>query len=180
MLYTYEQCIEKYGSKYLVRKAVENGVLYRLDRGIYSDKKYVSEEAVISHKYPKGILTLDSAFYFYNLTDVIPEKYYLATDRDSSKIVDDRVVQVFEQKNLLTMGATTVDKDGCNINIYSKERLLVELLRHKSKMPFDYYKEVLLNFREIINELDIRKIQDYAYESPKTSMIIETLQLEVL
>jgi hypothetical protein len=56
----------------------------------------------------------------------------------------------------------------------------VELLRHKSKLPFDYYKEVLLNYREIIDDLDIRLIQDYAYEVPKSAKIMETLQLEVL
>ena len=66
------------------------------------------------------------------------------------------------------------------INIYNKERMLIELLRHKSKLPFDYYKEVLLNYREIIDELDIRLIQDYAYEVPKSAKIMETLQLEVL
>ena len=39
--------------------------------------------------------------------------------------------------------------------------MLVELLRHKSKIPFDYYKEVLLIFRDIVYDLDIRMIQDF-------------------
>ena len=138
------------------------------------------EELIIAAKYPKAVLTLNSAFYHYGLTDVIPEKYYLATDRDSYKITDTRVVQIFEKGDLLRLGEVKIEQDGCNINIYNRERLLVELLRHKSKFPFDYYKEVLLSFREIIDELDIRTIQDYAYEVPKTDKIMETLQLEVL
>ena len=73
-----------------------------------------------------------------------------------------------------------MEREGCVINIYSKERMLVELLRHKSKLPFDYYKEILLNYRDMIHDLDIPLIQDYAYEVPKTSMIMELLQLEVL
>ena len=81
---------------------------------------------------------------------------------------------------MLTLGAITIEQDGCNITIYDKERLLVELLRHKSKLPFDYYKEVLLNYREIVDDLDIRLIQDYACEVPKSAKIMETLQLEVL
>jgi len=180
MLYSYDQCIEIYGTKYLVRKAVENGDLYQLDRGIYSDKKHVSEDAVISFKYPKGILTLNGAFYYYGLTDVIPNKHYLATDRNSSKIHDNRVVQIFEHQDLLNLGAVSIVKDGCQINIYNRERLLVELLRHKTKFPFDYYKEILLNYREIVNDIDIRAVQDYACEVPKSSKIMETLQLEVL
>ena len=180
MLYSYKESINKYGSKYLLKKAVDSGDFYRLEEGIYSDERYVSEEIVIAAKYPKAIYTLDSAFYRYGLTDVIPEKYYLATDRDASKIGDDRVVQIFERRDLLSLGAVTIEQDGCIINIYNRERLLVELLRHKSKMAFDYYKEVLLNYREIIDDLDIRLIQDYAYEVPKSAKIMETLQLEVL
>ena len=78
------------------------------------------------------------------------------------------------------LGAATEQKDGCIINIYSKERMLIELIRHKSKLPFDYYKEILLNYRKIIYDLDIRAIQDYAEAVPKSAMIMKTLRLEVL
>ena len=39
---------------------------------------------------------------------------------------------------------------------------------------------VLLNFREIIYDLDIRAVQDYAEAVPKSARIMETLQMEVL
>ena len=58
--------------------------------------------------------------------------------------------------------------------------MLVELIRNKNNLPFDYYKEILLNYRKMINELDIQAIQEYAYALPKTNMVLETLQLEVL
>ena len=180
MIFTYEESVNKYGSKFLLKKAVEREEIFQLEKGVYSDKKYASEEEIIASKYPKAIFTLDSAFYHYNLTDVIPEKHYLATDRNASKIPDKRVVQIFEYSEILTLGLTTYLSNGVEINIYNKERLLVELLRHKTKLPFDYYKEVLLNYREIISELDIRTIQDYVYAVPKSSKIMETLHLEVL
>ena len=180
MLYSYEEGVRKYGSKYLLKKALLSGKIFQQDRGIYSDEQYISEEFVMAAKYPKAVYTLNSAFYHYNLTDVIPEKHYLATDRDAAKIPDKRVVQVFERKDILTLGAIVYKKNGCIINIYNRERLLIELLRYKNKLPFDYYKEVLLNYRDIIPDLDIRAIQDYAAEVPKTAMIMKTLQLEVL
>ena len=180
MLFTYEQCLKKYGNKYFLKKSLDSGEVYKLDKGIYSDEKYVPEDAILAIKYPKAIFTLNSAFYYYGLTDVIPEKHYLATDRNAAKITDNRVVQIFENSNLLSLGAITATKNGNTINIYNKERLLVELLRHKGKLSFDYYKEVLLSFREIIYELDIRLIQDYASLVPKSSKIMKILQLEVL
>lgn len=180
MLYTYDTCVKKYGSKYLLKKAVDTGKIFQLEKGVYADEHYVSEELVIAAKYPKAVFTMASAFYHYGLTDVIPDKYYLATDRNAAKIPDKRIVQVFEKSDLVMLGVNTEIKNGCRINIYSKERMLVELLRHKCKIPFDYYKEVLNNYRDIIYELDIRAIQDYAEAVPKSSMIMEKLQLEVL
>lgn len=180
MIYSYAEGVELFKSKYNLKKAVEQGKIYQLEKGIYSDKKYIPENVIIGSKYPQAIFTLNSAFYYYNLTDVIPEQYYLSTDRNAAKISDKRVVQIFEKSNLLLLGATTMEVNGGSINIYNKERLLVELLRHRSKFPFDYYKEVLLSFRDIIYDLDNRLVQDYACEVPKSSKIMETLQLEVL
>lgn len=180
MLYTYEDAVTKFGSKYLLKKAVGEGNFFQQERGVYSDTKYVPALQIISMKYPKAVFTMDSAFYYHGLTDVIPEKYCIATDRDATKICKKNIIQIFENKNLLNLGVEQMKREGCVINIYSKERMLVELLRHKSKLPFDYYKEILLNYRDMIHDLDITLIQDYAYEVPKTSMIMELLQLEVL
>ena len=72
MILTLKQCMEKYGSKYLMQKAIAQGRLFRLDRGVYSDKKNESEMAVVSKKYPHAVFTLNSAFYYYGLTDSIP------------------------------------------------------------------------------------------------------------
>jgi len=58
--------------------------------------------------------------------------------------------------------------------------MLIELLRYKSKLPFDYYKEILLNYRKILPLLDMQAIQDYAYDAPKSGKVMETLQMEVL
>lgn len=180
MLFTYAQCKAKYGSQYQIDKALKREYLFQIEKGIYSDKKRENELAVISFKYPSAVLTLNSAFYYYNLTDTIPEKYYLATERGAAKIPDNRVIQKFENSNTVQLGAVDYEEKGTKIHIYNKERLLLELLRNKSKLPFDYYKEVLNNYRKIIDILSMQDIQDYAYELPKSHMILELLQLEVL
>lgn len=57
--------------------------------------------------------------------------------------------------------------------------MLVELLRYKNKLPFDYYKEILGNYRNLIYELDIERIQEYVTTFPKAKMISEALDKEV-
>ena len=80
----------------------------------------------------------------------------------------------------LDMGKTVIDINGAQINIYNKERMLVELLRNKNKLPFDYYKEIILNYRKIINTIDIALVMDYIYALPKAEFVSDALQLEIL
>ena len=57
-MYTQAECIEKFGSKYNMNKVMEEGLLYRVDRGIYSEKEHVPELGILSFKYPKAIVTM--------------------------------------------------------------------------------------------------------------------------
>lgn len=180
MLLSYQECLEKYGTDYKIKKNLQEGKLYVKEKGIYSDKRYVPELEIISKKYPNAIITLNSAFYYYGLTDTIPDFYYVATQKSSRKISDTRVKQIYDNSVAFEMGKTTIEYDGVDITIYNKERLLVELIRNKRKFSFDLYKELITSYRKIIHELDIAAVTEYAYELPKRNMVMETLRLEVL
>lgn len=174
------ECLEQYGSDYFIQQELDAGKLFRIEKGIYSDDAHVPEIAVLSYKYPNAVVTMRNAFYMHNLTDVIPDEYDFATRRDATKISDIRVRQYFVPDSFFSEGIEQIDHKGYSIPIYSKERMLIELLRYKSKLPYDYYKEILLNYRRIMPKLNIQKIQDYAMAAPKSNRIMETLQTEVL
>jgi hypothetical protein len=173
------ECLKEYGSDYLIDKKIEKGELYKITKGIYSKKEHVPDLAIFSYKYPSAVITMKSAFYFYNLTDVIPDVCDLATSRDAAKIHDKRVKQYFVSDDLFKVGIETAMYKGYDIHIYSRERMLIELVRYKTKLSFDYYKEVLLNYRKILPQLNIQEIQDIALCAPKSNKIMKTLQLEV-
>ncbi|MBQ9252302.1 MAG: hypothetical protein IJ188_06685 [Clostridia bacterium] len=177
---TRKECLAEYGSDYKIQQMVEAGKLFRVGKALYSEEKYVPELAVLARKYPKAVVTMRNAFYMYGLTDMVPDEYDLATERDAAKIKDKRVKQFFSPPGFFEQGITTSEYKGYQIRLYSRERMLIELIRYKSKLPFDYYKEILLNFRKIMPQLNIQVIQDYAYEAPKSAKIMETLQMEVL
>lgn len=179
MLLSYEECIKKYQSDYQIKKHIASKQLYKIEKGIYSTEEYVPELSIITMKYPKAVLTMDTALYILGLTDVIPKQYFLSTDKDSAKIKDKRVKQCFEQVDYLYVGMTEVEYQGCKVRIYSKERLLIEVIRNKRKLPYDYYKEIIRNYREEIYKLDIETIEEYAMTFPKSKMINEVLQAEV-
>lgn len=174
------ECLIEYGSDYLIEKSIKQGLLYRVGKGVYSESSEVPYIAVLSFKYHNAVVTMHNAFYMYGLTDVIPDNYNLATDRDAAKIREKDVKQYFMPKDFFMQGISEIDHKGFKIRIYSRERMLIELLRYKSKLRLDYYKEILLNYRKIMPRLNLQEIQDYALESPKSGKILETLQMEVL
>lgn len=176
---SYSECLKRYGSRYNIKKKVESGELFLIEKGIYSEQRYVPELAVLAYKYPRAVLTMRNAFYFHGLTDVIPEQYDFATGRDAAKISDSRIRQYFYPEETLMDGAETVDYKGYPILVYSKERMLIELIRYKSKLPYDYYKEIILNYRKLTSRLNTQKVQDYVLYMPKGELIFECLQAEV-
>ena len=158
---------------------VAKGKLFRVDKGIFSEKEYVPELALLSYKYPKAIITMETAFYLYGLTDEVPDICSMATKREAAPIADTRVKQVFIPKDLLELGVTTIDYKGYDIQIFDKERMLIELIRYKSKLPYNYYKEILGNYRRLLPQLNVEKIRNYAESVPKSDNVIRMLRTEV-
>ena len=179
MMKTRAECLKEYGSDYYIEKQIEKGKLFKVGKGVYSEDKYVPDIAVFAYKYPNAVLTMKSAFTLHGLTDVPPDECDLATKRDAAKIRDKRVKQYFVPDDFFEEGIETTEYKGYDIHIYNKERMLIELIRYKSKLPFDYYKEIILNYRKLLPRLNIQKIQDYAFASPKSNKVLEILQLEV-
>ncbi|MDO4198417.1 MAG: hypothetical protein Q4D13_05465 [Erysipelotrichaceae bacterium] len=180
MILTYEQCIEIYGTDYRIKKEIKEGRLFQKGKGIYSEDEYCSDLDIISVKYPRAVFTGESAFYYYGLSDVIPDKYFLATKRTDTRINDPDIRQVFVNEELFDMGKTTMVYHKTEINIYSRERLLVDLMRSKGRIAFDYYKEIVSSYRRIIDELDFYHVEECAAIFKNSDRIMEAISLEVL
>lgn len=180
MLLTYKECLDKYGSDYQLKKEIASGSLFMKEKGIYSTKRNHSEIDVILRKYPKTVCTGKSAFYYHSLTDVIPDHYYLATRRTDTRIKDPRIIQSFLKDEIFDAGITEIQYNNSNIRIYDKERMLIELMRFKTKLPMDYYKEIINNYRKLSFELDFGIVEDYAAMFKSGAKLMNMIQMEVL
>lgn len=180
MLYTYKECLSKFSNAYNLKQAVEKQRLFKIENGLYSDTKYEPFLSIIVKKYPKAVFTLNSAFFYHSLTDTVPDYYYLCTDKDSTKIANSECKQIYDNTHNLELGLQNMDYCGTNIRIYSKERLLIDLIRYKSKVSFDYYKEIITSYRRIVDELDFQLIEEYAEKLPKTKLVLNTIMNEVI
>lgn len=180
MVLTYKQCIDKYGSNYQLKKELDKGKLFFKEKGIYTSDAVCSEMEIITVKYPQAVYTGKSAFYYHSLTDVIPDYYYLATVRNGNRIKDSRVQQTYLKKEIFDMGKIKMQYHNIEINIYSPERMLIELMRFRNKMPLDYYKEIILNYRKRADYMDFGKVEEYADKFRNAERLMDMIQLEVL
>ena len=179
MLYFRKELDKSKYSTYNLKKALKNKELFKIDEGLYSDKEFVNPLEIIKKKYPNAIFTGESAYYYYDLTDVVPERFFLATNRNDTRINNSNIKQVFVPNDIFNIGKTEIEVENININIYDKERMLVELIRNKNNIPFDYYKEIINNYRKIVDDLNIYKISEYISNYKNEKSIFDTLQREV-
>lgn len=179
MLYNYSELLTKYQSAYQIQKAVDNKEIYKIEKGIYSDVSSVHYLDIINKKYPYAVITSFSAYYYHNLTDVIPNKMYLATDRNNRMIYSNKIKQIRMKDELYNLGKTQIVYEGIKINIYDKERMLIDLARNKNQIGYDLYKEIISNYRKQVNSLDTQKIEEYLQYFVNGDKIFEIIQDEV-
>lgn len=179
MLYSYDDMLARYGSAYQIGRAVDSGALFKVARGLYSDERHPDPNAVVCVLYPQAVLTMDSAFYLHGLTDVVPELVHVAMARNSTRIKDARVRQHFMEPALMDVGVGATGDDG-SIRLFTKERMLVELLRCAGSMPLDYYKELIGSYRKIADELDMREVEDCMALYKRADALFDMMQREVL
>ena len=179
MLYFHKELKEKLKSDYQIQKAVSNKEYFKIENGLYSDMEFVNPLEIICKKYPEAVFTSASAYYYYDLTDVIPDYFYLATKRSDTRINDKNIKQIFMPNDLFEFGKTQIEIENIIISIYDEERMLVELIRKKNIIPFDYYKEIISNYRKKTDKLDIYKIQEYISYYKNELSLYDTLMREV-
>lgn len=180
VLYGYDDMLARYGSAYQIGRAVDSGLLFKITRGIYSDERHPDPSAVVCARYPQAVLTMDSAFYLHGLTDVVPELLHVATPRNSTRIRDSHVRQYFMDIRLMGAGVEETLRGGSPVRAFTRERMLVELLRNAGTLPLDYYKELIGSYRRIAGELDMREVEDCMALYARADGLFNMMQREVL
>jgi len=179
IIYTHRELEKLFKSDYQIKKAILDKKIYKIEKGIYSNTQFVHPLEIIVKKYPKAVFTMDSAFYFLGLTEVIPNKMYLAVKRNSTKTSNLGIIQIFVSDKFHEIGKTQIEFDGISINIYNMERMLIELVRNKKKLAFDYYKEIISSYRRKSADLNVTNIENYAKQFDSENYILRTIQEEV-
>lgn len=162
--------IEELGIDYRrLLKFVDEGYVIRVKSGYYTTKYYeCSEEEWIQKLYGEdGILTMESALYVYGYLKERPYKWSIAINKNTSKSrfkIDYPIVEpYYTEPEVLEIGVTETEFAGNKIKIYTKERLICDVLKYQEKMNREDFKKGVLSYIMDENK-DVAKLMEYAKE----------------
>lgn len=148
---------------------VEEGLLIRVKSGYYTTKYFeCSEEGWIYKLFGEdGILTMESALYVYGYLKDRPYKWSIAINKNTSKSrfkIDYPVVEpYYTEPEVLELGVAETDFAGGRMKIYTKERLVCDLLKYQEKVNREDFKKGVLGY--IMDEdKDVAFLMEYAKE----------------
>lgn len=180
MIYRYDEALIRFGSAYQIARAVDSRVIYKVGRGLYSDVRHPDPNAVICALYPRAVLTMETAFYLHGLTDIEPDVVHVATPRNGTRIRNNWVCQHFMVPALMDCGVIEFSSGEGLVRTFSRERMLVELMRSSASLPIDYYKELISSYRAIVDELDMGEVEDCLALYSRADALFDKVQREVL
>ena len=175
----YTQCLAGFGSDYAIQKAIAGGSLFRVGRGLYARTPNPEFLAIEMARHQGSIVCLDSAFFYQGLTDVVPDALHLATSRSAKRIADPAVRQHFVPQNILRIGESSMERNGITIRIYDLERLAIDVIRMRPRLPYDLCKEVILSLRGRSGDMYPARIADYLEHFPRRDSILNAIEKEI-
>lgn len=179
MVYTWEDIVKIEGNVNKAYKSVENRKYKRVSHGVYvDDGELISELEQLFVRYPRATLTLQSAFDYYDLSDYIPDKYYLVTPYNSHTIKNDKVSQSYMNEKMIEIGRQKIITQYGYIYIFDKERMLIELFRLKVKLPKEYFLEVVASYRILksMKVISLKRVGDYCLQMTNGHRLLKEIQ----
>lgn len=147
---------------------VENRDIIRIKNGYYTyGIERFSEEALVSKLFPDGLLCMESALFAYGYISHKPFGFHIAIDKNTSKsrfkMDYPKVIPYYTEPEVLTIGASKIIYEGCEFQIYDKDRLICDCLKYESKMNREDFKEAIQSYIKD-EDKDISALLEYARE----------------
>lgn len=151
-----------------IAKLVEDGKLERVKQGYYRIVELSGEDSdanLIAQLYPDGVVTLETALFYYGYSDRTPLAWNIAIDRNTSKArfnIDYPYIQPhYIEKSHLQYGITVAEYEDCTLNIFDRDRLICECIYYETKMDRETFNKAIISYIND-NRKNISNLMDYA------------------
>ena len=133
-----------------VATALKNGLLLKIDRGIYATPGFLERPhaslVAACVRIPDSVVCLQSAAHFHGLLDQAPDKVRVAIDekRWDPSVGAIEVTRVWFSGAAMTQGVVNRSIDGTPIRVYSPMKTIADLLKYRNKVGPEIVQKALL------------------------------------
>ena len=134
------QLEEKGISRVYLSNMEKEGIIERIERGIYVTKDFKYDEYYLFQlKYPKAIFSYNTALYFYEMTERTPIKMDVTVYREYNPHRFKDLVNVYKvSKELYDLGVIEKKSpQGMKVKIYNLERTVCDIIKDKDSIDIE-------------------------------------------
>ncbi|CDD17569.1 pF13338 domain protein [Clostridium sp. CAG:798] len=127
-------------SRVYLSRMEEEGIIERIDRGIYATKDFKYDEYYLFQlKYPKAIFSYNTALYFYEMTERTPIKMDVTVYREYNPHRFKDLVNVYKvSKELYNLGVTErKSPQGMKVKTYNLERTVCDIIKDNDSLDIE-------------------------------------------
>ena len=166
-----------------VSRAVDKGLVLQLRRGLYQlpgaplDANHSLAE--VTKLAPRGVVCLNSALAFHELTDVIPARVWMAIGRKDWRPRIERPVTSFLRFGpaVLTQGIEEHLIEGVSVRIYNPAKTVVDMFRYRREVGVN---RAIEGLRETLRQRKARPAQIARYAADAGAWKLVQPYLEAL
>jgi predicted transcriptional regulator of viral defense system len=166
--------------RFYIQELVKDGVLQKIERGIYSTPDcFVDEMYCLQSKYKKTIFSHDTALFLHNYTDRNPLQYSITVPKGyNTNILRKKGHRVYSIKeDLYILGLCQMKTPfGRLIYSYNIERTLCDVIRSRNKLDISFVKDALSHYVESDNK-NIPLLMNYADQFRVSKKLSEYLRI---
>ncbi len=132
---------------------IKDGDLLKVRNGSYTVRTAVrSEDELIAAMFPDGVLTMQSGLYLHGYLKEKPYGWAIAISKNTSKSRFKMTYPVVEpyytEEAVLDLGMETIELAGKTMRVYSKERLICDVLKYEEKLDRKTLREGVFSYIE--------------------------------
>ncbi|MBC3804267.1 hypothetical protein GH808_07450 [Acetobacterium fimetarium] len=140
-IYTRQELLDSGISDTLIRILIHDGILVRLQQGLYTSQKIeIDTEYILQLQYSKCIISHESALYHLGYSERIPEKIAITVPQHfgTSRLNNKNLKIRYCTPELIFYGITEMESIyGNTIKIYNLERTICDVIRHYKSIDIE-------------------------------------------
>ncbi len=126
------------------------GYIKRVKKGYYkkSDSCEPQEELLLSKFLTQGIVSVESALFYYGYSDFAPREWSVTVPRSFSRTVkairkEIPVKAYYVQNDTYHLGETTGVFNGITLPVYDRERTVCDCFKYRTKLDSEVFNKAL-------------------------------------